>query len=97
MAFFELKGKLRHADAESNYIKDWFWKGLNVAVMEALMVEEAHNILLQWESKLVDLAAKKKGAPYTSSPSVPPAPHAMAPAHAASPPPSADSNTMDIN
>ncbi|KAG6863850.1 hypothetical protein C0993_010145 [Termitomyces sp. T159_Od127] len=37
IAFFKLKGKLRHVDAEGEYIKDHFWKGLNAAAMEVLV------------------------------------------------------------
>ena len=65
--FFELKGQLEPANAESRYVKDRFWKGLGMAVMEALVntdfktAEEAHNILLWWEGKLADIAACKKG------------------------------------
>ncbi|KAG6895379.1 hypothetical protein C0993_009648, partial [Termitomyces sp. T159_Od127] len=55
MAFFELKGKLGRADMEGEYIKDRFWKGMNMAAMEALVntdyqtAEEARNILLHRE------------------------------------------------
>ena len=51
-AFFELKGKLGKADAESQYVKDRFWKGLNAAAMKALVntdyetAEQARDILL---------------------------------------------------
>lgn len=67
MAFFELKGKLGPADANSEYIKDRFWKGLSTSAMEALvntdfaMAENARDILLCKESKLADIAARKKG------------------------------------
>ncbi|KAG6839840.1 hypothetical protein H0H87_012781, partial [Tephrocybe sp. NHM501043] len=46
-AFLELKGKLGKADAESEYVKDRFWKGLCTPAMETLVntkyktVEEA--------------------------------------------------------
>ncbi|KAG6865019.1 hypothetical protein C0993_008354 [Termitomyces sp. T159_Od127] len=55
-AFFKLKGKLGHTDAEGEYVKDCFWKGLNAAAMEALVntdyqtAEEARNILLCHEN-----------------------------------------------
>lgn len=65
--FFELKGKLGPADANSEYIKDRFWKGLSAVAMEALVnmdfttAEEARDILLCQESKLANIAAKNKG------------------------------------
>ncbi|KAG6872084.1 hypothetical protein C0993_002452, partial [Termitomyces sp. T159_Od127] len=65
--FFELKGKLGHVDVEGEYVKDRFWKGLNEVAMEALvnsdfqMAEEACDILLHRESKLANLANRRKG------------------------------------
>ncbi|KAG5335158.1 hypothetical protein C0989_002093 [Termitomyces sp. Mn162] len=65
--FFKLKGRLGASDANSKYIKDCFWKGLNAVAMEALvnmdfaMTEEARDILLYREGKLADMAARKKG------------------------------------
>ncbi|KAG6867603.1 hypothetical protein C0993_000611 [Termitomyces sp. T159_Od127] len=102
-AFFELKGKLGQVDAKSDYIKDRFWKGLNAAAMEVLVntdfqtAEEAQDILLRRESKLADLAARKKGSLHTGSSSTSAAPHTTAPARAAPPPPSTDPNAMDVD
>ncbi|KAG6867129.1 hypothetical protein C0993_006482 [Termitomyces sp. T159_Od127] len=75
-AFFELKGKLGHVDAEGKYVKDRFWKGLNTVAMEALVntdyqtAEEACDILLRHESKLADLAVHRKGHWHASSPAM---------------------------
>ncbi|KAG6867421.1 hypothetical protein C0993_002963 [Termitomyces sp. T159_Od127] len=102
-AFFELKGKLELADAESDYIKDRFWKGLNAAAMEALvnmdfqMAEEAQDILLRWESNLADLTARKKGSLHTGSSLTLAAPRTTAPARVAPPPPLTDPNAMDVD
>ncbi|KAG6867803.1 hypothetical protein C0993_010850 [Termitomyces sp. T159_Od127] len=104
-AFFELKGRLGQADADSKYVKDRFWKGLTAASMEALVnmdfttAEEARDILLQRESRLADIAARRKGTWHPG--------HAVASAAsnaashpqvcAAPPPPPADPNAMDID
>ncbi|KAG6866602.1 hypothetical protein C0993_007497 [Termitomyces sp. T159_Od127] len=44
--FFELKEHLRPSNANSEYVKDQFWKGLSVVVMEALV-----NTTLPWQKK----------------------------------------------
>lgn len=107
-AFFKLKEKLSSADVVSEYVKNSFWKGLSLAAMEALvntdyeMVEQARDILLQHESKLADITAKRKGnwgggssgAPYALTTAT----SAMqAVVRSAPPPASADPNTMDID
>ncbi|KAG6859679.1 hypothetical protein C0995_005786 [Termitomyces sp. Mi166 len=111
--FFELKGKLREADAASEWVKDQFWKGLNAAAMKALMnmdyktLEEVQNILLWWESKLADIAAKEKSGWHIGNSfalRASSAPSALSLAvqpqvltHSAPPPAPADPNAMDIN
>lgn len=106
MTFFYLKGRLGHADVESEYVKDHFWKGLSAAAMEALkMAEEAWDILLRCESKLADIAARKKGGWHSGQPHAPstPAPtHSMMSTTKALvclvlPSSPADPNTMDVD
>ncbi|KAG5727064.1 hypothetical protein E4T56_gene20328 [Termitomyces sp. T112] len=104
-AFFELKGRLGQADADSEYVKDCFWKGLTATLMEALVnmdfmtAEEARDILLRRESWLADIAACRKGAWHpghaVSSAGSNSAQHP--PARSAPPPPSADPNAMDVD
>ncbi|KAG6875619.1 hypothetical protein C0993_008277 [Termitomyces sp. T159_Od127] len=104
-AFFELKGKLGHIDAESKYIKDRFWKGLNMAAMEALVntdyqtAEEAHDILLHCESKLADLAVRRKRHWHASSLATASSSASASNTVACSAPslPLADPNAMDVD
>ncbi|KAG6839646.1 hypothetical protein C0991_000552 [Blastosporella zonata] len=103
-AFVELKGKLGPADAEGEWVKERFWKGLSAATMEALInsnktVEEARDILLQCETKLADIAVRRKGSsrqglsltPWALAASVP------APAWVARLVASKDPDAMDID
>ncbi|KAH0583099.1 hypothetical protein H2248_010985 [Termitomyces sp. 'cryptogamus'] len=104
-AFFELKGRLGQADADSEYVKDRFWKGLTATSMEALVntdfttAEEARDILLRRESRLADIAARRKGAWHPGhAASSAGSNSAQAPqVHSAPPPPSADPNAMDVD
>ncbi|KAG6868336.1 hypothetical protein C0993_004827 [Termitomyces sp. T159_Od127] len=97
-------------NAASDYVKNHFWKGLNMAAMEALVntdyetMEQVRNILLCRESKLTDLAAQHKGTWQVASAAGPcaPAPTSGPAAmnmmvRAAPPPPSADPNAMDVD
>ncbi|KAG6876450.1 hypothetical protein C0993_003006 [Termitomyces sp. T159_Od127] len=107
-AFFGLRGKLGHADAESEYMKDRFWKGLNAAAMEALvntdfvMAEKVWDILLRCESKLADIVAKRKGQWQGKASRGPVQPTTTtttsgAPARMAPPPASQDPDAMDMD
>lgn len=108
-AFFELKGKLGPADANSEYVKDRFWKGLSATAMEALVntdfttAEEARDILLRRETRLADMVARRKGQWHGSSKASGPAPmgQATAPTPAAArvsnPPASKDPDAMDVD
>ncbi|KAG6875697.1 hypothetical protein C0993_007957 [Termitomyces sp. T159_Od127] len=105
MAFFELKGKLGQADANGEYVKDQFWKGLSAVSMEALVntdyqtVEEAWDILLHCESKLADIATHRKGHWHGGTSSIATASGSMATtmaAWSAPPPPPTDPNAMDM-
>ncbi|KAG6894463.1 hypothetical protein C0993_011418, partial [Termitomyces sp. T159_Od127] len=108
--FFELKGRLSPMDAASDYVKDRFWKGLNVAAMEALvnsdfnMVEQARDILLHREHRLTDLAAQRKSGwqaaganGHHTAASKPGTSAATTMVCAALPSPSADLNAMDVD
>ncbi|KAG6879906.1 hypothetical protein C0992_009897 [Termitomyces sp. T32_za158] len=104
-AFFELKGKLGPAEAEGEYVKDRFWKGLNAAAMEALVntdyqtAEEARDILLRRESKLADLAVRRKGHWHAGMPMAAASSGSTSSvaARSAPPPPPADPNAMDVD
>ncbi|KAG6860535.1 hypothetical protein C0995_010106 [Termitomyces sp. Mi166 len=99
--FFELKGKLGQADAES----------LSPTVMALVntdykTAEKARDILLRRESKLADIAAKKKGGwhggnmtPYAlmSTLALSAGPATNTAAHLAPPPALANPNAMDID
>ncbi|KAG6895647.1 hypothetical protein C0993_009344 [Termitomyces sp. T159_Od127] len=107
MVFFELKGRLGPSNANSEYVKDRFWKGLSTAAMEALvntdfaMAKEAHNVLLRHESKLADIAAWRKGQWHglhlKAAAMVPVAGSAMATARSAPPPALRDPDAMDVD
>ncbi|KAG6883231.1 hypothetical protein C0993_007276, partial [Termitomyces sp. T159_Od127] len=108
--FFELKGRLSPMDATSDYMKDRFWKGLNVAAMEALVnsdfdtVEQACNILLHREHRLTDLVVQRKSGwqaaganSHRMAALTPSTPAATTMVHAVLPPPPANLNAMDVD